>query len=86
MSNMFEERLRKVVSALTVLGHHDLAWQARRCADEIDRLNSIVQLLMDICKQAGTIVEAGYDCPHCHEQIVCGDSVCKVTGEQHAEP
>lgn len=29
---------------------------------------------------------AGYDCPHCKAQIVFGDSICKVTKEQHAAP
>lgn len=47
---------------------------------EIERLTAIVKGL------AGPLKRAGYDCPHCHAQIVFGDSVCPVTKEQHSEP
>lgn len=61
-------------------------WAEPQCQDyaanrmEIERLTAIVQGLTAGAKRAG------YDCPHCHAQIVFGDSVCPVTKEQHAAP
>lgn len=52
----------------------------RSGADEIERLTRIVKALTAGAKRLG------YDCPHCHAQVVFGDSICPVTKEQHATP
>lgn len=77
MTSKTVTRLQKI-KARTDVGHdgRDIAW----LINEVERLTDIVKRL------AGPMKRAGYDCPHCHAQIVFGDSICPVTKEQHAEP
>lgn len=77
MTSKTVTRLQKI-KARTDVGHdgRDIAW----LINEVERLTDIVKRL------AGPMKRAGYDCPHCHAQIVFGDSICPMTKEQHAEP
>lgn len=68
-SNQLLQRLREPT------GFH--MGYAEEAAQEIERLTGIVRALTAGARRID------YECPHCHRQVVFGDSVCPVTKEQH---